>query len=102
MEDTRCQLIEHIALVQNVALKDPVSGAPVGAPIDEMFASRYRFSAAENKPGTAHGVKGMPYMLDMVELNGLMVRLCHVLEAVCHVKPTCPAFHCLAPPRCGT
>ena len=88
--------------MQNVALKDPDSGAPLGAPIDDVFASRYRFSAARNKPGTAHGVKGMPYLLNMVELNGHMVRTCHVLEAVCHVKPTCPAFCCLTPPRYGT
>lgn len=83
--------------MQNVAQKDPDSGAPLGAPIDEVFLSRYRFSAAENKPGTAHGVKGMPYLLNMVELNGHMVRLCHVLEAVTMSSPRVPPSVALHP-----
>jgi hypothetical protein len=82
--------------VQNIAVKDPVSGAPVGAPIDEAFASRYCFSAAEDKPGTAHGVKGMPYALNMTESNGHMVSACHVLEESALSKPEHTALCCLA------
>ena len=64
--------------VQNLGYK--INGSICGAAIDEHLYSRYRFTAAEEQPGSASGLSGLAYSHCFYKLDDILVRLCRVLR----------------------
>jgi len=67
--------------VQNLGYK--INGSICGAAIDEHLYSRYRFTAAEEQPGSASGLSGLAYSHSFYKLDDILVRLCRF---ICYQK----------------
>ena len=64
--------------VQNLGYK--INGSICGAAIDEHPYSRYRFTAAEEQPGSASGLSGLAYSHCFYKLDDILVRLCKAVR----------------------